>query len=236
MPYKRNYRRRAPIRRRPRGTVAKRMVEGHNSTMIEKMAWGAGAVSTLARAIVPYIKANNAEAKYFDQSATVNPTFPNASIVVMSNMAQGLTDITRIGNSIKAKDLKVKYTFTPSYTSLPYNNTRVMIIIDKMQGGVAAPVITQILEDSTNYLSPLNKDFTDRFVLLRDNYYTINQGGNAPLQHELFLKLDYHIRYLSSGAAVADQGPGAIYFVVINREATNVNTTSFYSRLNYYDN
>lgn len=235
MAYRKTYRKRTYRKRGPKATIAKKMVEGKGMTKLERLAWGAGAVASLARAVVPYIKANNAEAKYFDVIATQSPVSATIGLNNLSNMSQGLTDITRVGNSIKIKDLRVRYTIIPNFTSSITNIVRIMIFVDKSQGGVA-PLQTQIFESSTTFNSPLNKDFSDRFVVLRDSIFPLAQGSADNLTGDIYLKMDYHVRYLGPGNAVGDQGPGTVYLLSWSNQVTNSPTISYYTRLNYYDN
>lgn len=236
MAYKRSYKKRTYKRRGgPRATKAKQLVEGKGSTRLEKIAWGLGGMASVARAVLPYIKANNAEAKYFDTNFSVSPVLATPGLNNITAMSQGLTDITRIGNSIKLKDLKVRVTLSPNFTTNTNNLIRIMILVDKMQDGTL-PTYAQIFEVPTVFNSPLNKDFTDRFVLLRDKYITLNSGGDNELFFDMYLKLDYHVRYLGPGNAGVDQGPGTIYILSWSREAVNAPTIQYYNRINYYDN
>lgn len=231
---KRTFKRR-PRRRGPKATTAKKLVEGHGMTRIEKLAWGVGAVGALARAVLPYVKSNNAEAKFYDVTFTASPLLAAPTINNISNMAQGLTESTRIGNSIKVKDLVLRYQIAPNYTGFAYENIRLMIIVDKMQDGVA-PTAAEIFQNTGFYNSPLNKNFTDRFALLKDQYIDLLQQGSNQLAGKIYVKLDYHIRYLGTGSAVADQGPGTLYVITTNRENANAPAINCYSRLNYFDN
>ena len=103
-----NYSKKRKFQRKNR---VKRTVQGQGETMVEKIASGAGQVAKLASAVLPAIMAINTEHKYYDQTAAVTAYTPgtNDQILYLSNaIAQGTTDITRIGNSILAKDLQLR--------------------------------------------------------------------------------------------------------------------------------
>jgi len=55
--------------------------------------------------VLPIVSAINTEAKYLDVSYSGNLTITTPSITCITALAQGLTDITRIGNSLLAKVL-----------------------------------------------------------------------------------------------------------------------------------
>lgn len=230
----RRYRRRR-YGRKPRYSKTKQLVTGHGPTLLEKIASGAGSVARLATAVAPIIAAVNTEAKYFDVGASLAPLSGTIQVQNLSNMANGTSDSQRIGNSILAKNIAIKYQIIGNYTSLAYNPIRMMLIADKMQNGTA-PTAAEIFETTSTYLSPLNKDQSDRFVVLKDQFIDVNQTSRTSAAGKFFKKLDFHIRYKGSGAGTSDQGPNTLYLIVWTSVSVNAPTVNVYSRLNFTDN
>lgn len=234
MPYKKRYVRRGR-RRRINYPKGKKLVVGHGPTMLDRIASGVGSAARLATAIAPMIASINTESKYFDTNQGATPLLGTLQVLPLSNIAQGTTDTTRIGNSILAKNISIKYQITPNYTGLLYNPIRMLLIVDKMQNG-STPAMADIFETTTTYLSPLNKDYSDRFVVLKDKLIMTNQNGNQAVHGKFFKKLDFHIRYKGISGGVSDQAPNALYLLWWYAAAINGPTCNIYSRLNFTDN
>lgn len=249
MPYKRYQKKRAyKPKKRVYVNKTKKLVTGQGPTLVEKIASGVGSVAQLATAVAPMIAAINTEHKYKDTSGALSPTLTSPSIVNLSLMAQGLTDTTRIGNSLLAKSIQVRIRLILSneisgvYGS-PYSSVRVILFVDKLQGGTA-PTLAQIMEDpASSNLSMANKDYTDRFTIIKDKMCNISPnwgtGSTTPTQSvcdfKFFKPLDFHIRYLGAGATSADCGPNQLYLMCWPQH--NVGTSfTYYTRLNYTDN
>lgn len=234
--YKRNYRRKRTYVRR-----TKKLVTGQGPTMLEKIASYAGPVATLAKAIVPVVAAINTEAKYKDTSAaSTTATITSPYITCFTSMAQGLTDVTRIGNSILMKDFAMNIRVLLNNAAITSDKVvRVVVFTDKMQNGSTA-TLTELFQDTTSVLSKFNKNYTDRFVIMHDEIIGLhpNFSGALPrVDFKYFNKLDFHARYIGTDSAVASLGPNNIY-IVFWPETTvsgDVNV-GYYSRLNFTDN
>lgn len=248
MPYKKRAPRKKFYKKRPYVNKTKKLVTGHGPTWLETLASGAGTVASLAKAVAPAIAAINTEAKYLDTSNGLAPTLASPSIVNLSLMAQGLTDSTRIGNSLLAKSIQCRIRLvlsnelTGTYGS-SWSSVRVILLVDKLQGGTP-PTIAQIMESTSNNISMANKDYTDRFTIIKDKMcnfspQTLYYGSTSPTfgvcDFKFYKPLDFHIRYLGAGATNADAGPNQLYLVCWPQHSLGCAFT-FYTRLNYTDN
>lgn len=249
MPYKRNFKKRTyrGRGRKPYVNRTKKLVTGQGPTWLETVASGVGSVASLARAVAPAIAAINTEHKYFDVSGGLSPTLASPSIQPLCLVAQGLTDKTRIGNSMLAKSIQVRIRLvlqneiSGTYGS-PYSSIRVMLIVDKLQGGTA-PTIAQIMENTSNNISMANKNYTDRFTVIKDKMCNFSPnwgtGSTTPTQavcdFKFFKPLDFHIRYLGTDATAASAGPNQLYLICWPAHSVGCSFT-FYTRLNFTDN
>lgn len=217
---------------------------GEQPSFVEKIARGAGSVATLARAIAPIVSMVNTEEKFVDKSSTVSLPVATPAIISLTNMAQGLTDITRIGDSIKARFLQLRLKFTPLFSAVASNHIRMMLVIDKSINA-ATPVNTltlaNLFQNSADILSPINKDQGDRFVILKDKQIILNNLGAGtanPGGDTRFLKLnmplDFHIRFVAP--TTTDLGPNNVFLVLWSDVVTTGPTCSYYSRFKYTDN
>lgn len=212
----------------------KKLVTGRGPTMLETISSGVGSVATLARAVMPAIMAINTEAKYHDVATSVTPTFSTPHIANLSLFGQGLTDKDRVGNSLLAKNLQWKITIKNPETAFS-TKVRFMLISDKSQGGVP-PTLAQIMELPSSTLSMSNKNFSDRFVIMKDELIDLNQQDMAAgVLHtdKGFKQLDFHIRYLGPGNTAPNAGPNSLYLLIWPDIQVSC---SYYTRLNFTDN
>lgn len=243
MPYKKRYaRRRRPVKY----SKSKKMVTGHGPTLLEKIASGAGSVAKLATAVAPVIAAINTEHKYYDRTGSATAHSPGTSdqiINLTGGVPQNITDSGRIGNSIFAKDLQLRlaYSFastigTPNVLGI---HCRMMLVCWKDNEQQNAITAAKLFESPGNLYSPVNKDYSDQFVVLKDKFFSLNAnvGVNATPQafttQKIFKTLNWHMRWNDT---VSTQNH---VFLVLRSSAsgsTNGLSTSYYSRLNYTDN
>lgn len=248
------YKKRAPARRKApvKYSRTKKMVTGHGPTLLEQIASGAGSVAKLATAVAPVIAAINTESKYYDETASFSTYGTNSNPdlrCLTDSILQGVTDSTRIGNSILAKDLQLRLASSMTMTTNASPNVlgchhRVILFVWKYNDS-GGPSITKILESPTNIYSNLNKDYTDQFVVLKDKFLTYNatmQAGTVASgiatqdykSMKVYKKLDYHMRWTDANQAIANH----VWMLTMSTPSglTNAVNTTFYSRLNYTDN
>lgn len=224
---------------------SKKMVTGQSPTLLENISSGVGAVATIAKAVLPAISAINTEVKYYDQTAAVTAYTPGTNdqlINLTGNIAQGLTDNDRIGNSILAKNIALKLAFnfpatvgTPSVMGI---HCRMTVFCYKNDASGEAPTVAKLYQSPTNLYSPINKDNSEQYVLLKDKFFTLESSAGitaiAGFRHMKWYKdLNWHIRW----GANTDPSTNHIYVVFRSSAGvTNALGITYYSRLNFTDN
>jgi len=247
----RRYVRRQAPKRRVNYSRTKELVVGHGPTLLERIASGVGSAAKLATAVAPIIEAINTESKYHDETAafTSYNTATNADVRCLTDgITQGVTDETRIGNSILAQDLQIRLAISQPVThnAVPSNSIlgtfhRVIIFVWKIND-FGGPTVAKLLEDPTNIYSPMNKDYTDQFVVMKDKHMVLN-AQMPPVQSTVtvfhrsmkyYKKLNWHMRWDDAGNDVANH----VWMLTMSTVtgATNAVGTTFYSRLNFTDN
>lgn len=231
----RNYRKK-PYKKYRRVNRTKKLVTGQTQpTLLETIASGAGAVANVARAVLPIVSAINTEQKFFDFTSTASPTLNTPVIQGLNQIIQGVDENQRIGNSILAKDMNMRFQILINTTTDPQNMIRMVVFVDKQQAG-SVPTITQLMQAPTNFQSPYNKDYTDRFAILKDKYICLNTNNNRVHQGKFYKTLPFHIRYIGPTAASADLGNNTVYVLWWSAYALNGPTINYYNRLNFTDN
>ena len=237
--------------RRPKKTQytqTKKLVTGHGPTVLEQIASGVGSVAKLAGAVAPVIAAINTELKYSDYSNTsldgYNPGTSDQIVCLTNQLSQGTEDFERIGNSVLAKDITIKY--NGLYLATTSNNvafSRIVIFVWKDNATANAPTAAKLFETPATFLSAFNKDYTDQMVILKDKVYChqtnydAGAGGLyvAPIHEKIYKKLDFHMRWTNASTA---NSQNHVYMCVRGSGATSSNASRFqvYSRLNFTDN
>ncbi len=160
-----------------------------------------------------------AQKKKFDLDITSVVT-SNATVVNLSNIAQGDDQDNREGNRIMPIHGILRFS-VEVHASATQSCLRILIFIDKEQNGVD-PTAALLLQSATDYLANLNRTSFGRFQMLHDRVYPVTVGNsNAITVHKWFKKLKHNIYYDASAAADASNRKGAMFLMALSNEATN---------------
>lgn len=218
MAYRRNYRRPYPRRRNYRKRYPKR------SNGYASMAYkGLRLATRLARLV-------NVEKKMYEIQNTLTPA-TTGTVVALANPAQGDTDITRDGDSIKPLNLHIKL-LARFNSSATRSGLRVTIVRTKYERAVQ-PTLLTVFGSSTPALVA-NKDWDNRFdtKILYDRVFRLDA------EHEQFMvdkmiRLDGHIQF---DGGSTDTNNGGIFMLVYSDEATNYPSLLYQTRMIFVDN
>lgn len=165
------------------------------------------------------------EVKFFD--TVVAPTFFNVTAAVydMSTMAQGLTNITRIGNKVHiiSAAMSMQHELNLGVSTLP-NHARWSIVLDKEPEAAAIASYNQIYT-SNNPISMRNISYSDRFKVLATgdfsqpgNLYVSENNQDAQCcsvgQIRSFKKCDVNSKYVLTTATQTAVGSNQLLFCV----------------------
>ncbi len=157
--------------------------------------------------------------KSFDSVITSVVT-SNATVVNLSNIAQGSDQDNREGNRIRLLSMLIRLS-VEVHASATASALRVMIVSDREQNGVD-PTSAQLLQTATDFLSPVNRTAFGRFKFLYDKILVTNIGtSNALLTRKISRKLSINTFYDASAAADASNRKGNLYLVAVSNESTN---------------
>lgn len=186
----------------------------------------------------------------------------NAKAQCLQNVVrvtQGAGISQRIGNKIALKSLRIRMSLElTSQTGTPPQGARFMVIYDRQPNGVYPPtnlILADINSSNTtvngNWLSSINPNYFDRFIVLCDKMFTIGNNVNGPVSTwqtdkqafmiDEFIKLkglETQFKLSSAGGPIADVATGALYLLGFGdqTEGTEPFFMSGNYRLRYYDN
>ena len=209
---------------------------GEKPSMIDKIARYAGPVGKIARTVAGIVQMVNTEKKYVDNDYSNTSVGSTGNLIATyTTMAQGLGDQARMGNTIKGKSISGKIIATKS-TIPTTTQLRLLWVLDKECDG-AAPVLSDVL-DSVNTLAGVNRNFSKRFVILKDKLVTLSSGGNDIRSMKFFFPTDFHIHFDGSTSAITDAKENHVFLYAISDSigGSSYPIVSHWGRFNYYDN
>lgn len=178
----------------------------------------------------------NIEEKYSDINSSQSPD-QNGAVTCLSQLAQGTTMNTRVGNSVRCQHFSVRGRVAVNASVTTFSVVRVVVIRD-MEGQGTPPVASDIFETvgtSAAPRQPLDWLNRKRFSLLYDTFLTVAPASGCAREFFFTVELAKHVLYRGTTAASASDGEGSIYIVSLSDEATNTPTVSYSSRMTYTD-
>jgi len=178
----------------------------------------------------------NIEEKYSDVNASQSPD-QNGAVTCLSQLAQGTTMNTRVGNSVRVQHFTLRARVAVSSAVTTFSVVRVAIIRD-MEGQGTAPTCADIFETvggSQAPRQPLDWLNRKRFAVLYDTFLVVAPASGCAREIYYDIDLAKHVLYRGTTAAAASDGEGSIYIVSLSDEATNTPTVSYSSRMTYTD-
>nr|UOF80765.1 capsid protein [Cressdnaviricota sp.] len=175
----------------------------------------------------------NTESKFADLGVTTLNPSNTGGLTYLSGVAQGTTNITRVGNSLLAKSvlINIQCVINASATNTV---VRLVLFVDHDNQG-ADPAVTTVLQ-SADSRAFINRLQGKRFSVLKDWQYVLNTSTNAQVNDKVYLKLHHHIKYGGTDATVASALQGNVFLLSISDQAVNTPTVIVNSRLRYIDN
>ncbi len=154
-------------------------------------------------------------------------------ITQLSNIDQGLTDDTRIGNKVTVTGIQLRYFAIAPSAGVLY---RIMLIKDTQTNG-AIYGAEELLEDVSsvdNMVSPLNRDNKSRFKVMFDKTQTDNSGAAGLVQGRRFFRLNTPMRFDAADGLITDITDNSYSLLTISSAAAY--TQTIFVRLFYTDN
>lgn len=176
----------------------------------------------------------NVEQKFCDTTLGVTSVTTTGAVSWLSSISEGSDYNNRDGLSIKAKSLYMRGNVAMAAGATDQTeNIRCLLFIDKESG--TAPTLGDVLENSSNYLSPLNHTNGKRFQILWDKVYSLSANGKETQAFVINQNLRQHIKWYNSTTGTKQ---GHVYFGYVSdgNTATTEPTLEFYSRIRYIDN
>lgn len=182
----------------------------------------------------------NVEYKFKNGGDTTDAsTTPN--IFLLNGVAEGLTELSRNGNSIRPKSLAINAHFFRGITAT-FDLVRFMVVRDKDSAGTA-PTITEILATSAPLSHRNLGTDQNRFDILHDDLLLLSgtsAAGEQTTHTSKLVRIDMSLNKLMKydGGGATDVSWGALYAVVLGTVAagTSATDTSINWQMTFIDN
>lgn len=210
----------------------------YNGKFFSKIAKGSMSVAKMAASAYftakALKKADNIEYKIYDVSnSAISPDY-NGTSVVLNNPAQGSTDTTRIGDSIKCQNLVLRGSVSANITAGTTNLVRLILIWDTQNQYSTLSDLLEVV-GSLAVFSPKNYDRRFRNKVLWDRTFCVSVSqGQATIPFDEVFSLNDHTQF---SAGTTTQFSGSLRLVMVSDKVTSLlPSVNYYSRLSFTDN
>lgn len=194
-------------------------------------------LSNIQKQQVVKLIANKTEVKYFDTNVGASNVSTAGTFYNLSDITQGASDITRIGDTALPKTLQIRHIIVGA--DVPANVMRMIIFRWMMNTASDVPGVDEILEvgSSGQYtLAAYSFHNRDRFNVLLDKTWVTNPNAaaeNNVQHHTEFMKMAKKpIKYQ---AGTVDGQFKILMLIISDSSAITHPTIQFTSRLTYTD-
>lgn len=174
----------------------------------------------------------NAEVKCFQAAgANITPTTTGTITDFLSGIAQGVTDITRVGDSMKVLRLSVNYQFSMNNTAAATQFCWVAILRANDEIMTAAQLNT-LDGNAYAYLGDFAWDYKDQYRVLWQKRLVVDPEHQS-LIGRVDLKLNDHAQYNAGGNTL---NSGSIFMAIWSNSTTNNPDFGYVLQVEFVDN
>ena len=190
--------------------------------------------------------------KSIDRFTAVTPSTGTGAYTCLNPCAQGYTNGTRIGDSIRMKSLEVRASIQPypDTGEALCNQGRCCLFYDTQPNGAAPTDATlmQFTSAGTGYpeafiLSPINFSYRERYILLDDWRFSFNAdmgganiGVDRPKFYTKYLTCDLLASYNGNAGTYADIVLNSVWIMfAVNRSTSSGINVFINTRVTYTD-
>lgn len=153
---------------------------------------------------------------------------------MLSNVAQGVNDGERTGNSVLAKSIQFQTTIKQNGAQTMATACRCVLFVDKQKTPSSSPSVTDVLK-TANVDSLFNLYNHDRFHILADKRFSLPVQADGPDKIiKIYRRLHHHVKW--TGALGHDYDEGHIGILFLTDQGANLPVWYISSRFRYVDN
>lgn len=179
----------------------------------------------------------NAEYKFTTSTLSATSTY-GGTITNLTTIAQGATEQTRNGTSIKLLNFKLRGTLQPNPSGSLVQTFRIILFRGKTENGSSFSTSDILQNTGSAFVTESFKNWDEmtRTKILFDKKYTITfdgDGSSTVRDIRINKKLFGHVKY-SSGSSTVESG--GLYLLILGDAAVNGANYAMTYRLTFTDN
>lgn len=184
------------------------------------------------------------ELKFLDISAGPTNITDSLTLVPITGMAQGMTNITRIGNVVQGRSIRVKY-WIRQVAQIYTQWVRIMLVQDLNSDGNIPNATDILISDDLKSLTQMDFKNKHRFNIIKDKYYRLGDfndaGGNDQMYDDIFYRMGRGTNIPEDevhfdGTAANNYSWGNLWLLFIGEQpTTNYPTIEYETRFRYVD-
>lgn len=185
------------------------------------------------------------ELKAIDIRYTTGGIDQDGEFTLLNGVAQGVTDITRIGNEIQMTSVQFRGVVTNSFADLSSKIFRMLIFIDR-QANAGTPTVATLLDLTVfstagdQVYAPYNHDYQKRYKILYDRTHTLTPQTlldfdpatgttdfTNPVLKFVQKKINARrtVKYAATGASAAAIETNSLWAFLLTNSSTNCSAT-----------
>ncbi len=178
----------------------------------------------------------NIEFKFLDGVQTAQTVDSTGKVVSLNSIAQGITEITRIGNELTARRILITG-FISNRNGTPADTVaRIMLVRDRYPQNTLALIGEIINSAGTSITNELrNMDFKERFKVMVDYRFSMDTLGHSLIPFKILFKLNHQVKYVDNTADVPQTNNLLLVTMSTISAGANAPTAVYDFRYSYCD-
>lgn len=168
------------------------------------------------------------ELKYYDASFGLTPDYTTGTVSALNNMAQGTSDIQRIGDTISNSAIQLRGYVTKT-VNLAEQTVNIMVVhVPKTDDVPSLGDIQQIVTSAQAPFSHPNWDLKSNFRVVWRRIFVLDTY-HPTKQFQMYKKLKTKTQFLAASTAYTSGG----YYLITSTGNSNIDPPVVYGRLRF---
>lgn len=176
---------------------------------------------------------NKPEIKHYDivgqgGSLAANPAGWSL-FYLTAGIQQGLTAVTRVGNSIRINSVGVDFVVSRNASGNTVQRVRAMLVY-MPQTFNSAPDAAEMFDYTNHFTPPRNLDYMKYYRILWDRTIVLDSAVHNARTIKFHRKCFFKARYTANGGSFTSQDMGGLYMVFYSDQASNTPALSEFNQ------
>lgn len=170
--------------------------------------------------LVRKIMRRGEEIKLFDNGISLTPGTTQTITEITQLIVQGITANTRIGSTIRARKLILRYAWNMATAATFSSFVRIIVFRDRENRGVVPNAQDIVTNGNTTALYALPVVTERRIIILYDKMHSMSINGERVGLGSRVINLDFDIFYNGTTGTATDNGKNSLWVMVWGSDNT----------------